>query len=265
MMEKLVTYQLQGSIALIGLNRASKRNAISRVVLEQIRVAVLRAGEEAKVGIIFGRGDHFSAGLDLAERAQRHESGIPRPPHVRPWHSALEPIARGPIPFIAALQGAVVGGGLELAAAAHIRVADKSTFFGLPEATRGIFVGGGGSVRIGRLLGYARMCDMMLTGRLLTAQEAERVNLAQYVVPLGKSLAKAKLLAARIAENAPLSNFAVTNGLPRIPDLSHDDGLFFETLIAAYTSSTESNQRVRAFLDKRVAPLKAPRRGKDKP
>ncbi len=91
------------------------------------------------------------------------------------------------MPVIAALHGAVVGGGLELASACHIRVADDSTFYALPEGSRGIFVGGGGAVRIPRLIGTARMTDMMLTGRVYNAEEGERTGLAQYLVPQGQA------------------------------------------------------------------------------
>ena len=140
-------------------------------------------------------------------------------------------IARGQIPFVAALKGACIGGGLEIAAAAQVRVADETTFFALPEGQRGIFVGGGGSVRIQRLMGYARMADLMLTGRVLTAAEGERANLCQYLVPAGQSLERAKSLAARIAQNAPHTNWAICACLPRVSDMSHDDGLFFEGLI----------------------------------
>ena len=148
-------------------------------------------------------------------------------------------MARGNIPFIAALHGATLGGGLETAAAAHIRVADETTFFGLPEGTRGIFIGGGGSVRVARLIGFARMQDMMLTGRVLKADEAERYGIVQYVVPKGQQMAKAKELALKICKNAPLSNFAITNSLPRLQDMSYDDGLYFERMVAEYTRSPE--------------------------
>jgi enoyl-CoA hydratase/carnithine racemase len=168
-------------------------------------------------------------------------------------------IARGPIPFVAALRGACIGGGLELASAAHIRVADETTYFALPEGQRGIFVGGGGSVRIQRLLGYARMADLMLTGRILTAAEGERLNLCQYVVPPGEALAKATALATRIAENAPNTNYAITNALPRINDMSHDDGLFFESMISTFTgSSPEALKRLQDFVEKRATPLAIP-------
>jgi enoyl-CoA hydratase/carnithine racemase len=94
-------------------------------------------------------------------------------------------VEQGRVPVVAALHGAVVGGGLELASACHIRVADASTFYALPEGTRGIFVGGGGSVRVPKLIGAARMTDMMLTGRVYDATEGERVGFAQYLVEAG--------------------------------------------------------------------------------
>src|SRR5690606_30230689 len=140
---------------------------------------------------------HFCAGLDLAELRERLKAKQPlrrRPTGM----SGTDLIGRGEIPFIAALKGAVVGGGLELASACQIRVADETSFFALPEGQRGIFVGGGGSVRISRLMTVARMTDMMLTGRVISAADAIEYNLAQYVVPAGTSLDKAKELALRI-------------------------------------------------------------------
>ena len=132
-----------------------------------MRTAIQRAGEEAKCGIIFGHGDNFCAGLDLRWAAESWKTGrSERLPFQFNRNSHFEVMARGNIPFIAALHGATLGGGLETASAAHIRVADETTFFGLPEGTRGIFIGGGGSVRVARLIGFARMQDMMLTGRV---------------------------------------------------------------------------------------------------
>jgi enoyl-CoA hydratase/carnithine racemase len=167
-------------------------------------------------------------------------------------------IARGPIPFVAALHGAVVGVGLELAAAAHIRVADRTAFFGLPEGQRGIFVGGGGTVRVQRIVGYSVMADMMLTGRVLSAAEGERANLCQYVVPAGGSLAKARELALQIASNAANTNWAICAGLPRLNDMSHADGLFFEGLIGGGARNTEGASRIAAFLDRGENKVAAP-------
>ena len=136
--ENVVTYQLEGEIALVGLNRPDKRNCFNPDVMKGLRVAIERAGEEAKCGIIFGHGDNFCAGLDLRWAAESWKTGrSERLPFQFNRNSYFEAMARGNIPFIAALHGATLGGGLETAAAAHIRVADETTFFGLPEGTRG--------------------------------------------------------------------------------------------------------------------------------
>lgn len=264
MAEKMITYEVEGDIAVIGLDRAKKRNAVNDDLLKQLRDACFRATEEAKCGVIFGHGDNFSAGLDLAEALEWMKPGSASPRRRRGrWHRPFDLIARGPIPFIAALKGACIGGGLELASACQVRVADETTFFALPEGQRGIFVGGGGSVRIQRLMGYARMADLMLTGRVLTAAEGERANLCQYVVPKGESLERAKSLAARIAKNAPLTNFYICNGLPRVNDLSHDDGLFMEALISQCVSSPEGLDRIKAFVDHQAARLADPGKSGD--
>lgn len=253
-----LTYEVEDNIALIGLNRPTKRNAINDEMINELKDAIELAAAQAKVGVIFGHGAHFCAGLDLAEHAERTPfDGVL---HSRKWHKIFNEIERGPIPFVVALHGAVVGGGLELAASAQIRVAEEETFFGLPEGQRGIFVGGGGSVRIARLMTASRMADLMLTGRTLSAAKAEQLNLVQYVVAAGEGLNEAKRLAGRIASNAPLSNFAITQALPRIQDLAHDDGLFFESLMAAFTqTSPDAVERLRAFLDKRAERLSKPR------
>lgn len=253
----IVTYELKGNVALVGLNRAEKRNAISDRVVEALALAIARAEREAKAAVLFGYGSHFCAGLDLAEHVER--SPIEGVRNSRRWHAVFGGIEHGTIPWISALHGAVVGGGLELAASTHIRVADATTFFALPEGQRGIFVGGGGSVRVARLTGVARMTDMMLTGRVVPASSAEAWNLAQYVVDEGEALAKATELAQAAASNAELSNYAVINALPRIQDMAKEDGLFVESFIASFTAtSPEAEERLRAFLEKRAARLKAP-------
>ena len=264
MNDQVVTYELDGETALIGLNRPEKRNALNEALGDQLNQAVLRAQEEARVAVLFGHGDHFSGGLDLAMMAQRmSQGGGPRPGSQarRRRSAAAETIARGDIPFIAALSGAAVGWGLEIAACTHVRVADETAFFALPEGQRGIFVGGGGSVRVSRLVGVARMTDMMLTGRVISAAEAERWGVVQYLTPPGEALAKARELAAKVAGNSPLSNAAIVAGLPRLREMSYDDGLYFESLVAATTFGPEAMERLQAFVDKRAERLKPP--GKD--
>jgi enoyl-CoA hydratase/carnithine racemase len=205
--------------------------------------------------VIAGAGKDFCAGLDLSELKERDAGQGVR--HSRMWHDALQAVQFGPVPVVAALHGAVVGGGLELAAACHVRVADESTFYALPEGSRGIFVGGGGAVRIPRLIGAARMADMMLTGRVYNAQDGERVGLAQYLVPQGGALEKALTLAERIAQNAPLTNYALIHALPRIAEQPADQGYFTEALMAGVAQSApEAKDRLRAFLEGRAEKVK---------
>lgn len=255
--EEFVTYEMRGEIAHIGLNRPKKRNAISDRFVEGIAAAIARAEGEAKAVVLFGHGDHFCAGLDLAEHVKK--SAIEGVRGSRRWHQVFSGIEHGTIPWFSALHGAVVGGGLELAASTHVRVADETAFFALPEGQRGIFVGGGGSVRVARLTGVARMTDMMLTGRVASVTDAERWNMVQYVVSAGTARDKAHELAVTAASNASLSNYAVLNALPRIQDMAKEDGLFVESFISSFTAtSPEAEERLQAFLDKRAARLKAP-------
>ena len=244
--------ELRGAVAVIRLQRPAKRNALSDGLVLAIREAFETLPDTVRAAVIDGEGDHFCAGLDLSELQERDAGqGVH---HSRMWHKALEAVQYGPVPVIAALHGAVVGGGLELASAAHIRVADETTFYALPEGSRGIFVGGGGAVRIPRLIGAARMTDMMLTGRVYKAEEGERAGFAQYLVPAGTAFEKALAIAERVAQNAPLTNYALTHALPRIAEQPADQGFMTEALMAAIAQSApEAKQRVRDFLEGRAA------------
>ncbi len=247
----LLRIEIADAVAHIRLNRPAKRNAINDTLVAQLHSAFVSLPEAVKAAVLTGEGDHFCAGLDLCELSERSVAeGVL---HSRSWHAAMDAIQFGRVPVVAVLHGAVVGGGLELASSCHIRVAEESAYYGLPEGQRGIFVGGGGSARVPRLAGVHTMTDMMLTGRVLDAHEGERRGLSQYVVPQGSGFAKGCELAAKIAGNAPLSNFSVMQALPRIADLSQPDGLFVESLMAAIAQGDDAaKQRVRAFLEKRA-------------
>ncbi len=235
-------------VAIVRLRRPAKRNALNDSLMLSIRQLFEALPEGVRAVVLDGEGDHFCAGLDLSELKERDAAqGLH---HSRMWHAALERLQLGTVPVIAALHGAVVGGGLELASACHIRVADETTFYALPEGTRGIFVGGGGSVRIPRLIGVARMTDMMLTGRVYDAAEGERIGLAQYLVPKGQALSKALELALKVAQNAPMTNYALMHALPRIAEQPADQGYLTEALVSAIAQSApEAKARVRAFLE----------------
>ncbi|HEX5783423.1 MAG TPA: crotonase/enoyl-CoA hydratase family protein [Burkholderiaceae bacterium] len=247
-----IQMEMVGAVAVVRITRPAKRNAISDALVQGLRDTFANLPPEARAAVIDGEGEHFCAGLDLSELKERDAGQGMH--HSRSWHAALDLVQHGPVPVVAALHGAVVGGGLELASACHIRVADETTFFALPEGTRGIFVGGGGAVRIPKLIGVARMTDMMLTGRVYDAEAGERIGLSQYVVPAGEAFAKALELAQRIATNAPLTNYALMHALPRIADQPADHGFFTEALISAITQSApEAKARVQAFLDGKAA------------
>ena len=250
--EQLLRIEHDGAITHIRLNRAAKRNAISDSLIALLHTSFINLPEATRAVVVSGEGEHFCAGLDLAEVSERSVAeGIL---HSRSWHAAFEQIQFGRVPVISVLHGAVVGGGLELASATHIRVAETSAFYGLPEGQRGLFVGGGGSARIPRLIGVSRMTDMMMTGRVLDASEGQLLGISQYLVEPGLGLAKAFELARKVAANAPLSNFAVMQALPRIADATQADGLFVESLMAAIAQGDEAaKSRVRAFLEGRAA------------
>lgn len=236
-----------GKVAVLTLARPAKRNALNDEAVLGIERFFSHLPEDIACVVIGAEGDHFCAGLDLSEMGGHDTlSGVR---HSRMWHRVFELIEFGPVPVVAALKGAVVGGGLELAAAAHLRVAERSTFYALPEGMRGIFVGGGASVRVPRLIGVARMADLMLTGRRYDATEGAAIGLSQYVVDDGTGLEAALGLAARIAENAPQTNFAVIQALPRIAEASPREGYFMEAMMAAIAQGTDdAKARMADFL-----------------
>src|SRR6201995_2594454 len=244
-----------GAVLTVGLNRPAKRNALNDGIILAIGEAFASLPDDIGAVIIHGIGDHFSSGLDLSELTEQDATEGLR--HSQMWHRVFDRIQYSRVPVIAALKGAVIGGGLELACAAHIRVAEPSAYFALPEGQRGIFVGGGGSVRLPRLIGVARMTDMMLTGRVYSATEGSSYGFAQYLVEAGGALDKALELAARIASNAPLANFAVLQALPMIAEANPQTGLLMESLMATVAQSDkEAKLRIRAFLDRKTAKVK---------
>lgn len=248
---RLVTLEIDGAIATITLNRPEKRNALSLRVVEHLRDCFASLPSSVRVAILAGAGPHFSAGLDLSELSET--TAAEGMQHSLAWYEAFGKIQFGRIPVIGVLQGAVVGGGLELASSLHVRVAEESTYFGLPEGQRGIFLGGGGSVRVSKLIGFSRVTEMMLTGHVVDAREGLAIGLAHYVTPAGEGLRKARELADKIASNAPLSNFAILNALPLIAEQPMAHGLLTEALMATVTQSApEAKERVNAFLQKRA-------------
>jgi enoyl-CoA hydratase/carnithine racemase len=246
-----LTAERAGTVAILRLKRTHKRNALDDETVLGIEAFFTGLPDDIAAAVLAGDGEHFSAGLDLSELKERDvPQGIA---HSGLWHRAFDKIQFGKVPVVAVLHGAVVGGGLELAASAHVRVAERSTYYALPEGSRGIYVGGGGSVRLPRLIGVARMMDMMLTGRTYSAEEGQAMGLSTYLVEPGKGFAKGLELATRIAGNAPLTNFAVTQALPRIAEMAPEAGYAVEALMSAIAQADpQAKIRVKDFLEKRA-------------
>lgn len=248
-----LSIEKSASTTFVTLKRAEKRNAINDLLLHELDEAFGSLPEETKVVILSGEGEHFCAGLDLAERVSKPKrSAFEGVRHSRLWHKVFERIQFGEVPVISVLRGGVIGGGLELAASTHVRVSESTTFFQLPEGQRGIFVGGGGSVRVPRIIGSGRMVEMMLTGRRYNAEEGLALGLSHYVVEPGAGLQRAIELADQVASNAFLSNYAIVNAISRINDMSIDDGLFTEAMVNSLTrSSSDADERIKNFFHSR--------------
>ncbi|ACG73440.1 Enoyl-CoA hydratase/isomerase [Anaeromyxobacter sp. K] len=188
------------------IDGASRRNSITVGLLGALRAQLARAGGDRALRcvVVTGDGDKaFCAGADLKERAGMSADDVHR------FHEGLRDALRGieqaPQPFVAALNGAALGGGLELALACDLRVAADSAQLGLPEVALGIIPGGGGTQRLARLVGVARAKDLVLTARRIGAAEALAMGLVTQIAPPGRLLDEALALAGRIARNAPVS------------------------------------------------------------
>lgn len=242
-----LTVDREGGVAVVRVARPHKRNALDDNTVRGLGSFFSAPPSWARAAVLTGDGPHFCSGLDLGELSQTSTFEGVR--HSMMWHRAFASIEGGELPVVAALHGAVIGGGLELALAAHVRVADESAFYALPEGQHGLFVGGGASVRLPRIVGEHRMADLMLTGRRLNAAEAQQLGISTYLTEAGQGLGKAIELAAMIATNAPITNFAVLHALPRIVESPTASAYLTESLMAAVAQgSDDAKDRMIAFL-----------------
>ncbi|WP_170560308.1 methylthioacryloyl-CoA hydratase [Ruegeria atlantica] len=253
--ENLAISERENGLYVVTLSRPSKRNALDVATIEELirffsgaRMAGVRAI------VLAGEGDHFCAGLDLVEHWKADRSPDDFMHVCLRWHEAFNKMEYGGVPIIAALKGAVVGGGLELASAAHIRVIDPGTYFALPEGQRGIFTGGGATIRVSDMIGKYRMIDMILTGRVYQGQEAVDLGLAQYITEDGGSMAKAMELAEQIAQNLPLTNFAICSAISHLNNMSGMDAAYAEAVVGGVVNTQPAARaRLEAFANKTAA------------
>lgn len=242
------------SVVIIRLNRPDKFNALSREMILALGEIFTDLGNDAELRavILTGAGDKaFCAGTDIGELTQLKE-GEARNVSER-GQSLCKQIEDCAVPVIAAINGIAAGGGCELALSCHLRLASNSARFSLPETKLGIIPGYGGTQRLARELGNGRALEMMLTGKIVGAEEALQIGLINRLVAGGELLAEAESLAGEIARLAPLAIRACLKAVTRGADLPLAEGLALEAeLFAALFATEDMREGTSAFLEKRA-------------
>ncbi len=247
-----IDYVKDGKIATITLNRPEALNAITPEMLRQLSEALVdfRDDDQIMVGIITGSGEKaFSIGADirtmLPEMKRARAQNLPEPPTIMCGLTIWKPL-------IAAVNGACLGGGLELALACDLRIASENATFGMPEVTLGLIPGWGGTQRLPRAIPMAKAAEMLLTGRPINAQEAYRIGLVNRVVPLAQLMSTARQLAELLCRPAPLAVRAAKQAVLQGIELALEDGLSLERRLNDFLLATEDfEEGCRAALENR--------------
>ncbi len=248
-----LTLESRGAVTVLLVNRPDVLNALNRATLSEIEDAARRFVEDPAQGalIVSGAGEKsFISGADINELAVLDPRGAED--ISRFGQRVLEVLERSPKPVIAAVNGYAFGGGCELALACHMRLASDNAVFGLPEVSLGIIPGYGGTQRLPRLVGTGRALELMLSGRRVKADEAERIGLVNRVVPRAQLLDETENLANAMLKNGPLAIAAVLEAVNRGLQLPLDDGLRLESgLFGILAASQDMHEGLKAFLEKR--------------
>ncbi len=253
-----VLYEKKDGIAYVTLNRPKVLNALNRRTWQDLRAAFEDARDDATVrGVILtGAGDKaFIAGADISEIA--HITAIEAEQSSRYGQDVLTLVENLGKPVIAAVNGFALGGGCETAMACTIRVASEHARFGQPEVTLGIIPGGGGTQRLPRLVGKGRALQIILSGAMITAQEAYRIGLVNEVVPATDLIPRAEAILKQIFANAPVAIRFSLEAVNRGLETSPAEGMALEASLFGLCAGTEDkNEGTQAFLQKRAAKFK---------
>jgi enoyl-CoA hydratase len=245
----------RGTITTLVVNRPDVLNALNRETLAEIESVALAFASDSEPGalIVTGAGEKsFISGADIQELAPLDPRGAEE--ISRMGQRVVGALERAPKPVIAAINGYAFGGGCELALACHMRIAAENAVLGLPEVSLGIIPGYGGTQRLPRLVGPGRALELILSGRRVKADEAERIGLVNRVVPLAALREEAEKLAQSILKNGPLAVAAALEAVHRGMQLPLGQGLRFESsLFGVLAASEDMHEGLRAFLEKRPA------------
>ena len=248
-----IIFELREHIALIRLNRPDKMNALTRALLDELGEAFARVERERDVRavILAGAGGRaFCAGTDIDELASLDVEGARRA--ALGGQDVCDRIERCPVPVIAAVDGVAAGGGCELALACHLRIASTNAQFSLPETRLGVIPAYGGTQRTARAIGSGRALEMMLAGRVVSADEALRLGLVNRVTEPVHLLDEASALAHEIMQHAPLAIRACLEAVTRGLSLPLEEGLKLESeLFSSLFATEDMREGTRAFLEKR--------------
>jgi enoyl-CoA hydratase len=246
---------LEAPVATLTVHRPDKLNALDRDTIVELGEALAQIRDAADVlgAVITGSGDRaFVAGADIAELASMEPlEGVAV---SRLGQRVFREVELSPKPIVAAVNGFALGGGCELALAAHLRIASATARFGLPEVRLGIIPGYGGTVRLSRLVGKGRALELILTGEMIDAEEAHRIGLVNRVVPAESLLDEARGLVGTMVKNGPLALGLAIESVNRGLEMSIDDALALEAhLFGLLASTSDMREGMAAFLEKRSA------------
>lgn len=252
MQESYIISENLGAVTLIRLNRPKSMNALCRELIHQLNQALDAAEENPNIGCIILTGNEkaFAAGADIQEMKNLSYSDVFHHDFISSW----ERLARCRKPVIAAVAGYALGGGCEMAMMCDIIVAADTAKFGQPEITIGTIPGAGGSQRLTRLIGKTKAMDMCLTGRMMSAEEAERSGLVSRIFPADQLLEKALEIAQKITSfSFPVSQM-VKESINRAEETSLSEGIRFERRLFHSTFALDDQKEgMAAFTEKRVA------------
>ena len=246
-------YEKKGAIAYVTLNRPKVLNALNQRTWENLRTAFEDARDDAQVrGVILtGAGDKaFIAGADISELS--HVTAIEAEKSSTYGQEVLNLVENLGKPVIAAVNGFALGGGCETAMACTIRLASEHAKFGQPEVTLGLIPGGGGTQRLPRLIGKGQALQLILSGEMITAQEAFRIGLVNEVVPAAELITRAEAILKRIFSNAPVAVKYSLEAVNKGMETSQAEGLSLEASLFGLCAGTEDKKEgTQAFLQKR--------------
>jgi enoyl-CoA hydratase len=253
-----IKFEKKNHIAYITIDRPKVLNALNMATMQELKTvfADLKDDSDVRVVILTGAGEKsFVAGADINELSQ--QTPVSAKEYTHRGQAIVDAIENLGKPVIACVNGFALGGGCELAMACTMRIASENAKFGQPEVKLGLIPGYGGTQRLPRLVGKGLAMQQVLTGEMISAQEAHRIGLVNEVVPQAELIARAEAIAAKIIANSPLAIQYAMEAVNRGYDMPLADGLYLEaTLFAVCCATEDKNEGTKAFLEKRAPQFK---------